>query len=312
MKKPRLAMTSVVVIAFVSCFLLIPIPKRVTTVFTVQPRGAARVYVKVPGILKAVYVQPGNRVEKGDPIAELENESIQVELERLKRFVAAQNVAAETYRALGARGAMKQAEDLAADGLRQQKVLEQQVEDLFIRAPRDGFVIPGEKRPERPFQELYDVLPEWDRGPLDAKNSGAFFSASVPLCSIGDPRKMEAILIIDQSEIEFVRKNDVVNIKLDAYPLTTWKSTVTEIARREAESTPRQLSNEGGGELATKKDSRGRSKPLRSSYEARVFLQNDNGGLKPGFTGRAKIECRSRTLAQLLWRYLMETFRLRL
>ena len=67
-----------------------------------------------------------------------------------------------------------------------------------------------------------------------------------------------------------------------------------------------------GGDLATTQDAAGRMKPLNSSYQALVYLDDPDGAFLTGFKGRAKIECQPRTLAQVVWRYLTETFHFRL
>ena len=78
--------------------------------------------------------------------------------------------------------------------------------------------------------------PRWHGSPLDDRNRNTFLDAGVPFCTIGDPHKKEAVLIIDQSEIEFVRTGYTALLKLDAFPEITYKcrieGTVTNVKYR--------------------------------------------------------------------------------
>lgn len=313
-KKLRAAVSGVVAICALTAFLFMPIPKRVTTVFTIKPREAEPVFIKVAGLLKEVHVVPGQAIHKGDLIAELENEDYQLDLQAQQRAVISQLWAERTYDNLGqdARGMYTLAGAMLRDAKAQVKIRQDQIADLNIVAPADGVVFPPEFAAEEPLKEKYDTLPRWHGSVLEERNRNTYLEAGVPLCTIGDPHKKEAVLIIDQYEIEFVKKGFTALIKLDAYPKVTYKCRIEEISQRELQDSPRQVSNSAGGDLATKQDASGRMKPLNSSYQALVYLDDPDGIMLTGFKGRAKIECQPRTLAQVVWRYLTETFHFRL
>ena len=48
-------------------------------------------------------------------------------------------------------------------------------------------------------------------------------------CQVGDPAKWEANIVVDQDDIEFVRIDQSVAIKLDELPFRTFHSTIKEI-----------------------------------------------------------------------------------
>ena len=54
-------------------------------------------------------------------------------------------------------------------------------------------------------------------------------------CQIGDPRKLEAILVIDQGDIDFVHEGQEVDLKFDALPHDTLHGRIAEIAQRRIE-----------------------------------------------------------------------------
>lgn len=317
-KKLRATITAIVAASLLVGFLFIKVPKRTTAVFTVQLRDAAPVFVKVAGKLEEVNVVPGQKVNKNDVLAKLENMEYGLQRGSLLRLASHQRSAMRTYGKLGAveKGefpAMQEAaEDQLESATEQLASLDEQIADLTILAPRDGVVYPPEIVAEPALREKYETLPQWHGSPLDEQNRGTYLSAGMPFCYIGDPKEKEAVLVIDQSEIEFVRVGYKALIKLEAFPEKTYEVKIEEISQREVESSPRQLSNSLGGELATKQDSSGRMTPMASSYQARVSLVEDAELLIPGMKGRARIEAPPRTLAKIVWRYLAETFHFRL
>jgi putative peptide zinc metalloprotease protein len=143
---------------------------------------------------------------------------------------------------------------------------------------------------------------------FDEKNRGATLNAGDLFCQIGDPEDLEAVLIIDQGDVEFVKEGDSVQIKLDAYPDTTLESEIEEIAKIEMEATPPGVTVAAGGDLATRTDPTGRQRPLSTSYQARAPLDQPGDPMWIGMRGRAKVHTGWQTLASRLWRYMAKTF----
>jgi putative peptide zinc metalloprotease protein len=123
---------------------------------------------------------------------------------------------------------------------------------------------------------------------------------------------LEANLIIDQDEIPFVHENDVLDIKLDELPHTTFRTKITEIANLDLQVSPKNLSNKAGGEVITETDESGLERPMNTSYQARAPINDDEGLLYLGLRGKAKIYTRWQTLAERSWRYLTRTFNFKL
>jgi putative peptide zinc metalloprotease protein len=293
------------VVAVVVC---VPIPLRVTSVLTIEPRNADYVFVSVPGTLRAVHVQPGQAVRRGDVLAEIENEPLRLELEALQRQIAGLEASSRTYLHLDMPAERQQAENALADARRLAENRREQLSRLTLRAARDGFVIPPPEHAEKVRADLDGPLPKWERSPLHHENIGSHLEAGTLFCTVGDRHDMQAVLIIDQGDVEFVRPEQPVRIKLDALADATLRGTISEIAHQPLDESPAQVSSRSGGELATETDDRGRERPISSSYQAKVPLQNSDGLLEPGFRGRAKILCGTRTCFQWAWRSLLRTF----
>ena len=311
-KKSRPLATGVVLTALVVGVLFVPIPRRIRAVLTIEPPNARPVFVRVPGTVKRVHIEPGQKVGPGKTLIELTNYELQLETEQLRRQVELHEAAVNTYWALNRPGRMQQSQHALAETRSQMESRKREQADLTIKSPRSGIIIPPPVVSRELTLNANDALPGWDGSPLDRSNLGSYLSYGTLVCLVGDPARMEAVLVIDQSDVEFVRPGQSVELKLDAYPNRVFDGTIEELAYRQLESSPPQLSTRAGGELPTKSDATGRERPLRSCYQARVKLKQDAELLQPGFRGRAKIHAGKQTCAEWLTRSASELFRFRL
>jgi len=124
---------------------------------------------------------------------------------------------------------------------------------------------------------------------------------------------MEALLVIDQADIDFVAVGQDVEIKLDELPHDTFTGEIRKIAEEELDVSPRGLSAKSGGEVPTKTDpSSGVERPMSTSYQASVPLPDPNGDFRIGLRGRAKVHVRAQTIGQRAWRLVTRTFNFKL
>ena len=183
------------------------------------------------------------------------------------------------------------------------------LERLQLKAHRGGVVFPPPSMPKKPTQ---GKLASWTGTPLEKKNLGATFQQGTLFCQIGDPGKFDAILVVDQYDIESVHLGQKVKVMLDESPGRTYESDITEISPEEMKILPKQLSNKSGGAVETKTDESGVPKPASTSYEARVPLDDSDGILLPGLKGEAKISAIPHSLGWRTWRFLQRTFHFKL
>ena len=123
------------------------------------------------------------------------------------------------------------------------------------------------------------------------------------------PDRYEAVLVIDQIDVDFVKIGQAVDVKFDEFPLKTFRGRIEEIAKSDLDIAPPELSNKAAGKLSTETDPSGSERPMNVSYQATVPLDDVDVRLLTGFRGRAKIYTGSRTLGQIIWRGLLETLR---
>ncbi len=324
-KKPRMYATLAGLAALVAAFLYVPLPHAVFCPVEIQVRDAANVFVTVPGTLEEIKVRPGDVVAEGAELAVLSSVDLEQEIARQQGQL---DVSKARLNNLKYRSSSDPRVDSEIPQTKEYcKAVEaklQEIKDkrdrLVLQAPKAGMIVPPPSNPEK--ESADDQLAGWSGTPLMRRNIGAFLQAkpAVLFCQIGDRTKMEATLVLDQSEVDFVAKGQQVEIKLDELPHDTFRSDkskgivieIGEIAADELAVSPRNLSAKVGGELPTETDENGNERPLNPSYQARVFLDDPDGLLTPGFRGRAKIHTAKQTLGRRAWRLISETFNFKL
>ena len=141
------------------------------------------------------------------------------------------------------------------------------------------------------------------------ETTGQWLKPGKPFCEIGDPHKLEAHMILDQSDIDLVRRDRRAWLKIYGDSEITCRSHVAEVATKNRDEIPPELSNLAGGEIATKQDEKtGQVKPLTAVYEVIIPVDNRNLALQPGLRGFAKIDGGTHTLGWWLWRLITKTF----
>ena len=114
---------------------------------------------------------------------------------------------------------------------------------------------------------------------------------------------------IDQSDIDLVRRDRRAWIKIYGDSEITRRSYVADVAPKNRDEIPAELSNLAGGEIATKQDEKtGKVEPLTAVYEVIIPIDNRNLALQPGLRGFAKIDGGTHTLGWWLWRLITKTF----
>ncbi len=288
---------------------LIPFPYSVKTAAVIQPEDAVRIYIAVDGTLKEA-LAPGTKVRADEVLGRLHNldldqavveaqGKLRVQEQKLKNLEAMQR---EDPAAKAQIPAAQQALNDLKQSLSER---EENQRRLTITAPVAGTVLPPASQPKTASE---GELAEWSGTPLDEKNQHAFLKTGTLFCMIGDAENLEAVLIIDQGDVQFVREGQKVRLRLDEHPGEILTGLVREVAAIDLKVTPRELLKHE--DLPTRMDQQGRAELVSTSYQARVELDPHEATLLNGTTGTAKIETVPQSLASRLSRYLSRTFRL--
>jgi hypothetical protein len=156
-------------------------------------------------------------------------------------------------------------------------------------------------------------LPQWWGTPLERQNMNATLESGTVICSIGNPKLLEAILIVDESRNPFLAVNQRIDLKLHEFPSRTFVGKMEEIERQKISALAIQLSTRAGGEVPTTSKPDGVEEPSRASYRVRMLLDNTPElSLRVGMTGIGKVHVERQTLGSRLWRLFKETFNFKL
>jgi putative peptide zinc metalloprotease protein len=291
--------------------LAVPLPHYVTCSLELAPRGAVNVYVDVPGQVRTVHIRSGP-VQAGEPIVELDDVDARLALQRLagQRDQLATRIDSIRQRAhTDDQALLELAQTEEALSALEIQLAKRQAElaRLTVRAAADGVFVPAPHRPAAPGQRTR--LVSWSGRPLDARNVGAHLEASTLLGQVAQPGRLEAILVVPQEEMDFVRQQQRVDLLLDQLPGQLLTGRIEHIAADELKAASARLSTRGGGRLATQTTAEGFEKPLGVVYQASVPLDDATGQLILGGTGQAKVHAGWQSLGARLWRGLCRTFR---
>lgn len=312
MKKERLAATVCVIAAALAFVFLVPLPFSVKCTFEIQPRQGQQVFPVVSGIREAVYVKPGDKVHAGDKLLDLANADLELQLiDHEGRYREAE----ETVKVLQDQGfsdstALSQldvAREVRDSAKKQWEEKQREAEKLTIVSPGEGTVIPPPSRQDK-MSQAQGKLPTWDGTPFDEKNHGALLTPTDLICQIGDPHKMDAVLIVDQAYIDLVKKDQKVQVLLEAYTRRAYDSHIEEIAYTEVKFVSRGMSTQAQGRLETKADPSGQFRPLNTSYQVRAPLEDEHQSLQAGMQGQARIYTGWQTIFNRASRYITKTF----
>lgn len=326
-KKKRFYLSLSGVLALIAGFCFIPFPYSIYAPAVIELRSdettTANVLApKSGGVLTEILVEDGDCVKAGDVLARLKNPRLDAELLTMQGQRRETEREIQMCEQLGAnQEAVARLQELRARlvGLRK-AILELQAErtQLELRAPIDGVVVSPYWRVDREnkFEDMSSELRQWEGTPLSPRNLNVTLEPGTHVCSVGDPAKLEAIVVVDQSKIDFVEPGGLVKVKLTERPSETLickVNAVDDVERQKMENAPFQLSVKGGGPIATETVEGGEERPQSASFRVRVDLDStDEMEIKVGMTAKAKIKARPQTLLQRLIRLAREVFNFKL
>jgi putative peptide zinc metalloprotease protein len=181
---------------------------------------------------------------------------------------------------------------------------------LDVTAKADGVIFPPPPKPVPKQVEEEEQLPTWSDSPFDGKNQEAFFAESDLLCLIGQPNSWDAILIIDQHDIDLVKEHHEVEIKLESDRAHSFLGKISTISKLDMREAPESISLQAGGRLDTEMTPSGKLKPISTSYQARVPIENVDVASRISYRGQARIYVGWKSIGWRIYRFFARTFRL--
>lgn len=311
-KRGPLLTTLGIVGAVIAAVCFVPLPHHIDSAFEIQSSQTGSVYANTAGILVDA-VAAGELVAEGDIIAVLDNPDLRLrqteqvgERAQAKKRLANMEIRSRNDPAV--RSQIRTQIRLIASINRMLAKTDEEIDRLTVRAPRDGIILPPPEKPEKDEQQE-GMLPDWSGSPLSEHNRGALITPDTLLCQIGTPDSLEAVLYVDQGDIQLVKEGYQVDLKLDAARTATFSSEIKELSLKDRDYVSSSLSSQTGGDLSTEIDPvTGQVKPRSVSYQARVPVPDVDMPLRVGYRGSAKVHTEPRSLGWRLWRVITKTF----
>ena len=220
-----------------------PFPMRVMGNATVAPALRSEVGPQVPGVIRSVYVREGDQVTAGQVLADLEDWNYRdaVSMDQAKYEIAR----SEMNHALAANddgqaGVQRAQADYWASELDRSK---QRLQATHLRAPIDG----------------------WIATPHIEDFKGRELSPGDKFAEIVDNSRAIVDVAISEQEFEFLRPELHGSVKLDGFPLQTFKGDLAVVSPKGEMQNDEQV------------------------FFARLAVANPRGLLRSGMQGRAKI-----------------------
>jgi len=311
--KRKNVLTSLAVLGVAAALIAyLPLPFHVDCAVEVQPASASQVFAMVPGQLVSWKKKPGDSVQAGEVVAELDSYDVRLRAEKMRgEFEMAklryENVKQQQHDDPQALSQLQMVAELVNSKAHLLAKAEERVNMLTVRATGTGMILAPPAKPAPKVSEK-EQLPTWSGNPFDSKNEQAFFAESDMLCLVGDPQQMEAVLVIDQADIDLIEVGDEADMKIDSAKMETFSGIIRQISEMDMKETPESLSTQVGGRLDTEMDSSGKLRPMSTSYQARVPLENVEVPLRAGYRGQAKIYVGWKSLGWRVYRFLSKTF----
>lgn len=309
-KTPRLlaTVTLLAVIAWFIC--LVPLKRQVAATFVVEPANFKNLFVETPGILRDVYVKPGDSVNRGELVAVLSNLDAESEVTDLKSRIAQLESEIELYKSSQVQNTTS-ALSFSSNVSEIQKLRLQmaqrmvQLDRLQIRTPRAGVILPAidvENHNQAMAQnEKVDIF--------EPASLNAFLPSELPICAVADEGKFIAVAYFDQNSVKQFKVEQPAELLMDEYLDSPLTGRVKSIANEKTERIPSGLTRQFGGEIGTDLSIEGAS-PISPRFRVEIEFQSSLAK-RTGMRGQAKIVVDNSTVAGRLYRLILKTIRFR-
>jgi len=250
--------------AVLAVFLLLPLWHETTTGrFVLEPASQAVVRARVPGVVEAVSVLEGAHVKEGEPLATLRNLPLQSGLAEAQAYYAVAAERAESAQ-LHYENVGSTANDRDRLGIRAQ-MMRLKADDLVLTSPASGIIVT----------------------PRTGDRIGSFVTEGTELFNVADLKTLRARIFVSEYDMHKVREAAPAKLQVDGLVGL----------RRSAASAMTPVSYENDPALAEQVKFKGLHPP--QFYVVSLQVSNDDGSLRPGMTGTARIYGRRASLAWL-------------
>ncbi|MBX3329148.1 MAG: HlyD family efflux transporter periplasmic adaptor subunit [Nitrospira sp.] len=279
------ALGTAIVLGILLSLACIPFRTSVSAPAVLQAVSYATIYAPTPGRISQVSAGDGQRVTAGEQIAVLENPLLEKEVR-----LAETKVAMWDYR-LGRQAghdpdrAQRQviAESLKA-GLVELTGLESKRQNLILKAPMTGII----------------------RDRADSLTPGRWIDQKLPVAYLIDTSQAEIESLVSVDELAYISVGHVGRFIPDDLTRSSLEAEITEIAEvDERELAIPYLASIFGGDVAVRKDDRGKLKAEVSVYRVRLRPREAILDADQAISGHVQIDGGPSSLSKRVWDHIV-------
>jgi multidrug resistance efflux pump len=276
------------------------------------------VYATAGGTLTKMLPE-GSKVHRGDVIGQLQDTSAELEIAHLEGELKLRQLHVDHLERLRgvdheANHQLPTARTALADSQRRLDERRAEAKRLTLVAPMDGVIIPAPRTDTKVGSAHSARLPVWRGSLLDPKTVGAHVEPGTLVCLVGNPQKLMATLLVDDTDVKRIEPGQKTRLRIDELPGQVVDGEVIEVARHELDDIENLKTRQADlSPLLVGLVAPGRSGAL---YEARVRfslgprVESRELPLIIGGRGDGKVTAERITVGRRIYRYLAQTFRL--
>jgi putative peptide zinc metalloprotease protein len=251
-----------ILFCFVPCNLVI---KRNVAVELASPET---IRPNFEGFVEEIFVKEGDKVQPGQALARLASRDLNQDLVQAGAQLAVADATVRRAVAEDKPAEQLEAQAIAARMKKRFADAKQNVERLTLRTAFGGTVLTHDLQLHLHRQlRLNEVF-----------------------CEIAPLDSMRIVIPLTEKEVRWVRQGQPVEIKTYAYPGIALHGTIAaDPVILIAQDMPAAFSIRRHGDVPTALDRQGKEVPLERTFEAEIQVDNHDGLLREGMTGRAKI-----------------------
>ena len=318
-KTGRMYLSLMVLAAIIGFICYFPFPHYVWGSFVIRPHAQQQVMLNQPGRLVEINKYEADELKVGQVIATLRNEELElkrIELEVQQTRLEQDLATYKTFTTIQPDASRRIAETVSSlANIRQQlSLLDQQLAALTLKAERGGKLFAPRNR--KRSDAMADNLSQWSGTPLSSDNIGAWFEANTSFGVIGDADEMEALLIVNQSQVQLLQPGQKIVAQCQPFADQFLHSKIAAVSQDELQQIPPELSQTHGGPIAVAPAVQGGEEPVLKLYSASagfdaVELRERKIELVPGMRGDVRILVGHSTIASRLHRFVSSVIRFR-
>lgn len=270
-----------IVLGILFSFVFIPLPTSVSAPAVLQAASYATIYAPMPGRVSQVLVRDGQRVMAGEQVVVLENPSLEKEVRLAEIKAAMWNYRLDRQAGHDQDRAQRQviAESLKA-GLAELAGLKLRQENLILKAPIAGMI----------------------RDHADSLLPGRWIDQKLPVFYLIDARHAEIEGLVPVDELAYIDVGQSARFIPADLTRPSVEAQVAEVAEvDERDVAVPYFASIFGGDMAVRKDDKGRLKPEVSVYRVRLSLRDAIRDADQAVLGHIQIQGQPSSLAKRVW-----------